>query len=142
MRGAKALAALLICGCLTTAAPVIRARVPTVRERVAGIPSAKGDIRDLYKKVAPATVLVRSRHGFGTGVIIDARGFVLTNHHVIADSENVDFKRRVQVELGTLSAQGYMEKRPEHYVAWVLKSDPKVDLAVLKLEKAPEGLPA
>src|SRR3954470_15588789 len=107
----RLLAVLLACGC--AAAP--QARGPTVRERIAPVPSAKGDIRELYRKVAPATVLVRSRHGFGTGVIIDARGYVLTNHHVIADAQSVDFKRKVTVELGTLSAGGYMEKQPGSY---------------------------
>lgn len=139
----RAVAALLVvCSCAAPRAAATGPRVATLRERIATVASAKGDIRDVYKKVAPGTVLVRSRHGFGTGVVIDARGFILTNHHVIADSETVDFKRRVKVELGALTPQGYMEKRPETYVAWVLKSDPLVDLAVLKLEAPPPGLTA
>lgn len=136
-------ALLVVCSCAAPrAVSWAPARPPTLRERIATVASAKGDIRDVYKKVAPATVLVRSRHGYGTGIVIDARGFILTNHHVIADSENVDFKRRVTVELGALSAEGYMEKRAETYVAWVLKSDPLVDLAVLRLEAPPKGLVA
>ncbi|MBK7863379.1 MAG: trypsin-like peptidase domain-containing protein [Archangiaceae bacterium] len=111
-----------------------RPHPPTLRERIAPVPTAKGDLRELYRQVAPATVLVRTKHGFGTGVIIDPRGFVLTNHHVIAGAESVDFKRKVTVELGALNAQGYMEKRPETYSAWVLKGDPAIDLAVLQLE--------
>lgn len=140
----RRLAALLVvCSCAAPrAVSVAPARAPTLRDRIATVASAKGDIRDVYKKVAPATVLVRSRHGYGTGIVIDARGFILTNHHVIADAESVDFKRRVTVELGALTAQGYMEKRSETYVAWVLKSDPLVDLAVLKLEAPPKELVA
>src|SRR5439155_25001139 len=59
-----------------------------------------------------------------------------------ADAEVVDFKRKVSVEVGALSAQGFMEKKPGGLTAWVLKSDPLVDLAVLKLEAPPTGLPA
>lgn len=112
----------------------------TLKSRAGTLASAKGDIRDVYRKVAPATVIVRSPHGFGTGVLIDARGYVLTNHHVISDAESIDFKRRVQVELGVMTAQGYMEKSPESLTAWVLKSDPLTDLAVLKIENPPPGL--
>lgn len=137
MRLAAAL--LVLCSCAAQRATVSS---PTLRLRTAPIASAKGDIRDIYKKVAPATVVVRSRHGYGTGVVIDARGFIVTNHHVIADAETTDWKRRVYVELGALNAKGYMEKQPQLYVAWVLKSDPAVDLAVLKLDAPPPGLPS
>lgn len=118
-------------------------RSGTLRERAAPLQTgAKGDIREVYRKVAPATVLIRTPSGFGTGVIVDARGFVLTNHHVIAQAESVDFKQRVTVELGALGPQGFMEKRGAPLVAWVLKSEPLVDLAVLKLEAPPAELVA
>jgi S1-C subfamily serine protease len=134
-------AVVVLWGCAAPRA-ALTSRVPTLRERVAGIATAKGDIRELYRKVAPATVLVRSPHGFGTGIIIDGRGYVLTNHHVIANAQSVDFKRKVTVELGALNPSGFMEKQPQAHVAWVLKSDPVVDLAVLKLEAPPPGLQA
>jgi S1-C subfamily serine protease len=118
-------------------------RSGTLRERSAPIQAgAKGDIREVYRKVAPATVLIRTPTGFGTGVVVDARGFVLTNHHVIAQAESVDFKQRVSVELGALGPQGFMEKRGAPLVAWVLKSDPLIDLAVLKLDGPPADLAA
>jgi S1-C subfamily serine protease len=147
---------LLCCGCAAaTTGGELRAeswleslhspevRSQTLRERSAPIASgAKGDIREVYKKVAPATVLIRTPNGYGTGILIDARGFVLTNHHVIAQAETVDFKRRVSVELGALGPQGFMEKRGTPLVGWVLKSDPLIDLAVLKLESPPADLVA
>ena len=57
-------------------------------------------------------------NGMGTGVIIDARGFVLTNHHV------VDRVRGVQVHLhdGTV------------YNAHVVQQDPAMDVALLKVD--------
>ncbi len=137
-----AVALLVLCGCAAQR-PALSSSAPTLRERTASIGSgAKGDVRELYKKVAPAVVVVRTSHGYGTGIVIDARGFVLTNHHVIADAEQIDFKRRAHIELGALNAQGYMEKQPQAYTAWVLKSDPALDLAVLKIEGAPANLPS
>jgi S1-C subfamily serine protease len=147
---------LLCCGCAAaTTGGELRAeswleavhapevRSPTLRERPAPIAAgAKGDIREVYKKVAPGTVLIRTPNGYGTGIIIDARGFVLTNHHVIAHAETVDFKRRVSVEIGQLGPQGFMEKRGTPLVGWVLKSDPLIDLAVLKLDSPPPDLVA
>lgn len=33
-----------------------------------------------YRTVAPSTVLIRTDHGMGTGVVIDPKGYVLTNY--------------------------------------------------------------
>ena len=41
----------------------------------------------VYPLVAPAIVVVRSGHGDGTGFIIDPEGWIVTNHHVIADAD-------------------------------------------------------
>src|SRR5438094_219751 len=64
-----------------------------LQPRAKTVAGAKGDIREVYRKVAPATVLIRTPNGFGTGIVVDPRGFVLTNHHVVAGGELVDFKR-------------------------------------------------
>ncbi|MHB8875749.1 MAG: trypsin-like serine protease, partial [Myxococcaceae bacterium] len=98
-----------------------------VRPRVARLARAKGDVQDVYKKVAPATVLVRSATGFGTGVIIDPAGYVLTNHHVVASGVSEDFQVKVWIETGVLSEQGMMEKA-DTYEAYVHKTDPLLDL--------------
>jgi len=104
--------------------------------------AAKGDIRDVYRKTAPATVLIRAGDSFGTGIVINAKGYILTNHHVVAPAQTVDFKRRVTVERGRLGANGVMELDPTPLPAWVLKSDPLIDLAVIKLEAPPADLHA
>lgn len=108
--------------------------------RIVTTGGAKGDLREVYRKVAPATVIVRAGASYGSGVIIDARGFVLTNHHVIARAELVDLKARVQVQRGALSAQGVMVLDERPMAAWVLTSDPLLDLAVLKLVEPPADL--
>jgi serine protease Do len=57
------------------------------------------------------------QQGTGSGVIIDAGGTILTNHHVVADAEEV---------MVTLANQ-------QEYKAQVVGRDPKTDLAVLKI---------
>jgi Do/DeqQ family serine protease len=63
------------------------------------------------------------RQGLGSGVIIDANGYILTNHHVIDGAEQI----KVDLNDGrSLDAQ-------------VVGADPPSDLAVLKVEAS--GLP-
>jgi Do/DeqQ family serine protease len=63
--------------------------------------------------------------GVGSGVIVDSRGFVLTNHHVI--------ERADEIEL-TLT-DGHT------FIGTVIGRDPKTDLAVIKVD-ADQELPA
>ncbi len=60
----------------------------------------------------------RQVNGMGTGIIIDDRGYILTNYHVV---ENVD---RIQVTLA--------DRR--EFVAEFLAHDPATDLAIIKIE--------
>ncbi len=60
----------------------------------------------------------------GSGVIINQRGYILTNHHVVADADEI------KVVLATGQTLG----------ARVIGTDPDTDLAVLQTEVA--GLPA
>lgn len=134
---ARALAALL-----AGTRPVAPDSALLARNRTPVFGAAKGDIREVYRKVAPATVLIRAGGGFGTGIVINAKGYILTNHHVVAHADAVDFKRRVSVERGRLGADGVMELDPTPLTAWVLKSDPLIDLAILKLDDPPKDLRA
>ena len=75
------------------------------------------------KVVAPAvqtaagTEAPRQVNGMGTGVVIDERGYILTNYHVVADV------RRIQVTL--------FDHR--EYTAELVARDPVSDLAVIKI---------
>src|SRR5262249_23138417 len=62
--------------------------------------------------------------GFGSGVLIDASGVILTNNHVVQDTEIVD----VTLQDG------------RKFVSRDIRRDPKSDLAVIKLD-AKEPLP-
>lgn len=67
----------------------------------------------------------RSERSLGSGIIVDSKGFILTNNHV------VDQATRVQVTL---------EGDPTKYEAKVVGVDVETDLAVIKIE-APRALP-
>ena len=62
----------------------------------------------------------RRVNGMGTGVIIDPRGYIITNHHVV---EGV---REIQVT----TADG------EHFVARLVARDPETDLAIIKVDSS------
>lgn len=92
---------------------------------------------DVYDRVAPGVVNISStvlehdfffnivpRQGAGSGSIIDPRGYILTNHHVIEDAT------KLEVTL----ANG------KKYGAKLIGSDPDVDLAVLKIEAKRQDL--
>jgi serine protease Do len=57
-------------------------------------------------------------NGMGTGIIIDERGYILTNHHVI------DGVKRIEVTLADRST----------HIAKFIASNPAEDLAVIKLD--------
>lgn len=59
-------------------------------------------------------------NGIGTGVIIDSAGIIMTNHHVIANSDEVRIR----------TADG------REFKAYEIQSDPKTDIAVLKIKDA------
>ncbi|HEY4837144.1 MAG TPA: trypsin-like peptidase domain-containing protein, partial [Candidatus Acidoferrales bacterium] len=67
----------------------------------------------------------RSERSLGSGIIVDSKGFILTNNHV------VDQATRVQVTL---------EGDPTKYEAKVVGVDVETDLAVIKID-APRALP-
>lgn len=54
----------------------------------------------------------------GSGVIVDSRGYVVTNHHVVADATNIIVSRF---------------RHEGHYTARLVVADPKKDLALLKI---------
>ena len=60
----------------------------------------------------------RKINGMGTGIIIDERGYIVTNHHVVNGVDSLQV---------TLDNGG-------HYVATVVSEDPVRDLALLKIQ--------
>jgi len=101
-----------------------------------------GPSQNVYRVVAPATVIVRSQRGYGTGVVYDPAGWILTNHHVIAHAQMDSFRMKVSVGIGRLNKQGVMEQQEETFDAYVHKKDALRDMAVIKLVKPPKNLVA
>ena len=101
--------------------PVVR----TVRSCAPSVVNIQGQ-----KSVAAATEAgrpaagTRQVNGMGTGVVLDPRGYILTNHHV------VDGVRQINVTL----ASG------QRYVARVIAHDRATDLAVIRI-RTPHKLP-
>ncbi|PZV11655.1 MAG: peptidase S1 [Pseudanabaena sp.] len=79
----------------------------------------------VYKLASPAVVSIQSRSGNGSGSIIDPKGFVLTNAHVVRGSTTVNV---------ILS-----DKRQFRGV--VIASSRNPDLAVIRLEGVTTNLP-
>ncbi len=91
---------------------------------------------EVYKAVSPGVVYIQStttvrdlfgmfsqeREGAGSGSVIDEQGDILTNYHVIANSE------KLTVSFGS----------GKNYAARVVGSDPDTDLAVVRLLQTPK----
>lgn len=111
-------------------------------ERPGGASVVGGPVKEVYRLVAPATVVVRSQRGYGSGIIYHPDGWILTNHHVVAHAWREDFRWKVKIALGRLSKSGVMERREKLYDAYVYKVDALLDLAVVKLVNPPKDLKA
>ncbi len=91
------------------------------------------------KTLLESTVLVATPWGHGTGVVVDERGWVLTNYHVIASGKNEDFGYDATVTTATMQEDGSMVIAKK-YGATVLEADPDRDLALLQIDDAGAGL--
>jgi serine protease Do len=60
----------------------------------------------------------REQHSLGSGVIVDKRGYILTNNHVIEQADQIEVR--------------LSDKRT--FQAMVVGKDPKTDLAVIKID--------
>lgn len=85
---------------------------------------------EVYKRAAPATVLIVTERGTGSGVLIDAGGTVLTNWHV------VDGARQVAVVFKPM--KGIAVREDLAVAATVSNTDPLTDLALLRVPSLPE----
>jgi Do/DeqQ family serine protease len=93
--------------------------------QAATLPFGEGELPPFFRRFGPGPE-DRERHregGLGSGVIVSADGYLLTNHHVVRDAE------KVKVELSDRRSLD----------AKIVGVDPASDLAVLKIEA--KGLP-
>ena len=78
------------------------------------------DSPDLERRQSPGQDRELPRRGAGTGFIIDPAGYILTNHHVIADATRISVRL---TDGRTLRAER-------------IGSDPDTDIALIKVESA------
>lgn len=122
---------------LATAALLSAAAAPWATFPLAGSAARASELRRTemvraVEKARPSVVNIRGQktiheagtadrevNGMGTGIVIDPRGYILTNNHVV---EGV---RRIEVTLhdGTM------------LVARMISTDPKTDLALIKVDR-------
>ena len=87
--------------------------------------------QDIIHKAREATVLVSTTGsedypragGYGSGVLLDEEGTILTNYHVIHRAEKI-------------KVWFYDEEDPNYYPAEIIGIDPVADLALLRLDPA------
>ena len=89
-----------------------------------------GSIADIVQRVSPAVVSIQEHtnelDGFGSGVVIDKGGYVLTNNHVIEDAATAQPAGDIFVTFADQSRA----------TAKIVGRDDKTDVAVLKIEKS------
>ncbi len=105
-----------------TFAPVVKKAAPAVvsiqSERTAKVSMPQSPLDFFFGPQGPPEETERRQRGMGSGVIVSADGYVLTNHHVIEDAEKVKVILSDERELD----------------AKIVGTDAKTDIAVLKIE--------
>src|SRR5260370_5344748 len=89
---------------------------------------ASNDLTEQFKRLKTTVVSVRSESGHGTGFFVDGKGLILTNQHVVGNSEYL----AVQFD------------RTHKIVAKLIAADPQKDVALLSVNIAalPNASPA
>jgi len=90
----------------------------------------------LYRRVVDSVILVVTKDAIGSGVVVTAKGHILTNWHVAGAYEVVGVVLRAKELL-----RGIGELRKEHIIlARVVAIDPRRDLALLFTTPIPASL--
>ena len=101
----------------------------TLAQAQPAIQRPAGSVAAVAGRVLPAVVSLEFRvgdqGGFGSGVVIDSHGYVLTNNHVVAPAATVP-----QATLEAVFSDG------TRLPARIVGRDPKTDLAVVKVDVA------
>ena len=87
----------------------------------------EADYERVIKDVLPSVVQIQAGDSLGSGVVYDDKGHVVTNAHVVGDAKS--FRVTTARTEGALTAK-------------LVSSYPEQDLAVIKLDKVPEGMKA
>jgi len=87
--------------------------------------SADGDFSEVIKEAINGAVIIQARDSIGSGFIVDMRGFVITNNHVVSSTPN-------NIQVTTYSGT--------NYPAVLVGVDTTRDLVLLKINEGEYGL--
>ena len=124
MRGAALATALMLGGCGTGTGDPGSSRAGATSAAVTRSVDTFSRIPQVVKDVQPSIVTVFAGTGVGSGVVYHSDGLILTNHHVVGSSGQVE----------VAFADGRRDP------GRVMGTDPDTDLAVLRVDRT--GLPA
>src|SRR5213080_968347 len=104
------------------------AKVEEIPAPASAAKAASNDLTEHFKRLKNTVVTVRSESGHGTGFFVDAKGLILTNQHVVGNSEYL----AVQFD------------RTHKIAAKLIAADPQKDVALLSVNIAalPNASPA
>ncbi|MGW2523070.1 S1C family serine protease [Streptomyces sp. NPDC001617] len=118
----------LVSGCSASGSSG-RSETPTTQAAQAVVRKSGNDLQSDYQKVIrdvlPSVVQIEAGSALGSGVVYDDKGRIVTNAHVVGDEKT--FKVTTANSQDTLTAK-------------LVYSYPDQDLAVIKLDKVPDGL--
>ncbi|MER5794089.1 trypsin-like peptidase domain-containing protein [Streptomyces sp. NPDC001980] len=99
--------------------------------QAAAVPLAATDLQNRYQKVIkdvlPSVVQIQASSDLGSGVVYDGSGHIVTNAHVVGNEK--------KFKVTTANNE-------EPLTATLVYSYPQQDLAVIRLDKIPDGLKA
>jgi S1-C subfamily serine protease len=118
--------AVVLLGVIALLASQLAGRTPTAgapaRPSPAPTSASSLTVQDIYQRVAPSMVVVRTGHNLGAGVIVADDGTILTANHVVANGGTIT----VTFADGTTAA------------AAVAAKNPRMDIAALAPAKLPQ----
>ena len=86
--------------------------------------------KEVFKKCENSVVYIENLEGTGSGIMLDSKGLILTNHHVICSPTPMKVKARIKVN-GQVKEQEFKDVK-------VLGFHPEYDAALIKID-IPEG---
>src|SRR6266576_5070149 len=96
------------------------AKVEEIAAPASSAKAGSNDLTEQFKRLKNTVVTVRSESGHGTGFFVDGKGLILTNQHVVGNSEYL----AVQFD------------RTHKVTAKLIAADPKKDVALLSVSIA------
>lgn len=89
-----------------------------------------------------ATVIIPTRAGFGSGVIVSSDGWILTAYSVVAEAAQQAARTGAIAQLEIIAPRrldDHLEPRSDRWPATLFRADPTTDLALLKLDPLPSS---